>query len=67
MGDSVEIIRLDLLSAIGRQAAREYGVHMVPATLLFDGNGELLNKKIGMPEAEKMVAIIQQSKPGPQK
>ena len=58
MGNMVEIIRLDLLGAIGRQAAREYGVYIVPATLLFDGQGELIDRQMGMPEAKKVIEII---------
>lgn len=58
MGNMVEIIRLDLLGAIGRQAAREYGVYIVPATLLFDGKGELIDRQTGMPEAKKVIEII---------
>ena len=58
VGNQVEIIRLDLLSAIGRQAARQYGVHMVPATLLFDGQGEIVERQTGMPEAGRVIEII---------
>lgn len=59
VGNRVEIIRLDLLSAIGRQAARQYGVHMVPATLLFDGQGEIVERQTGMPEAGRVIALIE--------
>jgi len=59
VGNQVEIIRLDLLSAIGRQAARQYGVHMVPATLLFDGQGEIVERQTGMPEAGRVIALIE--------
>ena len=58
MGNMVEIIRLDLLGAIGRQAAREYGVYIVPATLLFDSKGELIDRQTGMPEAKKVIEFI---------
>ncbi len=61
VGDRLEIIRLDLLSAIGRQAAREYGVHMVPATLLFDGRGELIDRQIGKPQADKVIEVVELS------
>jgi hypothetical protein len=61
VGDRLEIIRLDLLSAIGRQAAREYDVRMVPATLLFDGMGELIDRQVGKPEADKVIAVVNRS------
>jgi hypothetical protein len=62
LGSKVEIIRLDLMGKIGRQAAREYGVYIVPATLLFDGNGELVDRHTGIPEVNKVVEIIELTK-----
>lgn len=59
LGDKVEIIRLDLLSTIGRQAAREYGVVIVPFTLLFDGSGKIVLRRAGLPEAQTLVETIQ--------
>ena len=58
LGNKVEIIRLDLLSGIGRQAAHEYGVRIVPATLLFDGKGELIERQMGKPQADRVIEII---------
>jgi len=61
VGNQVEIIRLDLLSAIGRQAARAYDVRMVPATLLFDSQGEIVDRQMGMPETDRVMAIFELS------
>ena len=58
LGGEVEIIRLDLMGRVGRQAAHEYGVRMVPATLIFDGKGELIERKVGMPEENKIIEAM---------
>ena len=58
VGDRVEIMRLDLIGGVGRQAAREYEVRMVPATLIFDGRGELIERKTGMPHANKVIEVF---------
>jgi len=64
VGNEIEIIRLDLLGTIGRQAAREYGVRMVPTTLLFDGNGVLIERQTGKPEANQVIEIIEPTRMG---
>ena len=59
VGSKVEIIRLDLMSAIGRQAARAYDVRMVPATLLFDGKGKLIDRQMGKPQVDRVIALFE--------
>ena len=61
VGNRVDIIRLDLMSGIGRQAARAYDVRMVPATLLFDSQGEIVDRQMGMPETDRVMAIFELS------
>lgn len=61
MGDEVGLIHLNLLSPVGRKAARAFDVYIVPVTLLFDGGGELVMRKMGMPNEGKLVdGIIRQ-------
>ena len=55
MGEGVEVIQLNLLSAVGRKAARKWGVSIVPATLLFDGQGEIIDRQMGMPDLGRLV------------
>ena len=58
LGNKVEIIRLDLLGAIGRQAAREYSVHIVPATLLLDSQGTIVVRRTGIPDPALLVETV---------
>lgn len=46
------VLRLDLLSSVGREAAALYGVKAVPTILVFDGDGALVFRETGMPDAE---------------
>ena len=53
--DSVEVIHLNLLVGAGREAAGRYGVRMVPATVLLDNQGQLLDKHTGRPDAGRLI------------
>lgn len=44
------VLRLDLLSDVGREAASLYGVSSVPTTLLFDGAGQVVMRETGLPD-----------------
>ena len=44
------VLRIDLLSEVGRQAASLYGVKAVPTTLLFDGAGQIVLRETGLPD-----------------
>ena len=46
------VLRLDLLSGVGREAASVYGVKVVPAMLVFDGNGNLVLRQSGKVNAD---------------
>ena len=43
--ESVEVINLKLLVGAGRETAGRYGVRMVPATVLLDSQGQLLDHR----------------------
>ena len=60
MGPEIELIHLNLLSAIGRETARSFGVYIVPATVLVDGKGEVLVRKMGMPNTAQLINNIVQ-------
>mgnify|MGYP005855608331 CR=1 FL=1 len=53
MRGQATVLRIDLLSGVGREAARAYGVRMVPTTLLFDGEGRVVLRETGLPDAER--------------
>lgn len=52
------VLRLDLLSGVGRDAARAYGVKVVPTTLLFDGNGQIVLRQTGSVDASAIRARV---------
>jgi hypothetical protein len=62
-GNEINVVQLNLLSSTGREAARTFGISLVPATLLFDRRGDLVLRKIGIPDreliAESLVACRQ--------
>ena len=58
MGSGLEVLRLNLLSAVGRSFAAGYRVRIVPVTLLFDGRGQLLARYTGVPDATAIQARL---------
>ena len=44
-----QVIRLDMLSRVGRQAAMRYGVRGMPTLLVVDGNGQPVYGRYGIP------------------
>jgi thioredoxin-related protein len=49
LGDRVQVLRLDVLSSVGRSAAEKYTVRAVPTFVLFDGSGEIVYYQVGFP------------------
>jgi hypothetical protein len=58
MGKAVQVIHLNLLSPVGRQAAGRFGVKIVPATVLLNNVGEVVYRRNGMPDRERLAAKI---------
>lgn len=52
------VLRIDLLSRVGREAARAYDVRIVPTTLLFDGQGQVVLRETGLPNAGRFRARV---------
>jgi thioredoxin-related protein len=50
-----EVIRLDLLSRVGREVAATYGVSVAPTTILFDGEGNSTFRTEGLPNRKAFV------------
>ena len=44
-----KVVRLDVFSQIGRQAARRYGVRGTPTLIVVDGTGQVVLGQIGIP------------------
>ena len=53
--ESVEVIHLNLLLGAGREAAGRYGVRLVPATVLLDNQGQLVDRQTGRPNAGQLL------------
>ena len=49
LGDRVQVLRLDVLSPVGKTAARAYAVRAVPTFVLFDAGGEMIYYQAGLP------------------
>ena len=45
---------------MGGETARAFGVYTAPATVLVDGKGEVLVRKMGMPNAAQLIDNIVQ-------
>jgi thioredoxin-related protein len=45
------VLRLDLMSGVGREAASQFGVKAVPTTLVFDGSGQVILRQVGSVDA----------------
>lgn len=58
---SVEVIHLNMVVGPGREAAGIYGVRMVPATVLLDNRGQLLERQIGRPDPSRLLGKIFES------
>lgn len=52
------VLRLDILSGVGKEAAGIYGVKVVPTMLVFDGTGELVMRQSGKVNADPIRAQI---------
>lgn len=48
LAGQADVIRLDLLSAVGRQAASDFGVRGLPTLVLVDGQGEVVGMQVGL-------------------
>ena len=53
--DLAEVIHLNMLVGAGREAAGRYGVRVVPATVLLDNQGQLLDRQKGRPDAGMLI------------
>jgi thiol-disulfide isomerase/thioredoxin len=53
-----EVVRLNLLSKVGREAASRYGIRGVPTILILDPDGEVIYRHTGRPNRHEVVAQI---------
>ena len=54
----LKVIRLDFLSAAGRTAAKAYGVWLIPATILLDAEGQVIQRQTGLLNPAEITARL---------
>lgn len=58
LAGQAEVIRLSLSSKPGRSAARRYGVRGIPTLIIFDGAGNVVEQRAGVPNRERIVETV---------
>ena len=51
-----EVIRMNVVSKLGKTLARRYDIKGIPATLVFGGDGDLVHRHAGLPNRKAIVA-----------
>ena len=52
LGDRAKVVRLGVMSDLGMNVARRYGVRGVPTLILFDGAGQMVGQSVGIPDRD---------------
>ena len=58
LGDRASVLRLNVMSEVGSQAAQQYGVRGVPTLIVFDGNGNVIEQSVGVPSRKDVVSQV---------
>jgi hypothetical protein len=58
LSDKARVIRLDIFSRVGRQAAAHFGVRGVPLFVLLDGQGQVVYSQYGVPFPGRFVEKV---------
>ena len=53
------VVRLGVMSDLGMNAARRYGVRGVPTLILFDGAGQVVGQSVGIPDRDGVVEQVE--------
>lgn len=59
MAGKVDVVHLNLTSAVGREVGGRYGVRVVPTSLLFNSDGDLVTRVNGVPKKDDLISEIQ--------
>ena len=52
------VVRLNVFDEVGQEMARRYDVRGVPTFLIFDEQGNLIDRDAGMPDRDKIKALF---------
>lgn len=55
------VVRLNMMSAVGSSLAGRYGVRGVPTMVVFDGAGEVIYSRAGLPDGGEITAAVEQA------
>ena len=58
LGDRAKVVRLNLLTRVGRQAATRYGVRGVPMLVVVDGSGQAVYGRYGIPAPGQVIEQV---------
>ena len=58
LAGTAEVIRIDVMSALGRQVAGRHAVSGVPTLLVFDGQGQLEYRQGGPPSKARVLEAV---------
>lgn len=53
-----QVVRLDMWSQVGRQAARRYGVRGIPTLMVVDNNGQPVYGQYGIPLPSQVIGQV---------
>ena len=56
--NKAQVVRLDILSRVGRQAAARYGVRGTPTLVVVDGSGQLVYGRYGIPMPGQVIEQV---------
>ncbi|MCK6628761.1 MAG: hypothetical protein L6R45_26735 [Anaerolineae bacterium] len=59
LAGKARVIRLDVFSRVGRQAAARYGVRGTPTVIVLDGRGDLVYGQAGLPQSAQLVEQVE--------
>ena len=58
LSGTAEVIRLNILSPVGSQAASRYGVPAVPTLVVLGRDAEVIYRSVGTPDRKEIVARV---------
>ena len=58
LNGKAEMIRLNIMSRIGTEAASRYGVPVVPTLVVLGRDGEVVYRRSGMPDRSEIVERV---------
>jgi len=59
LAGQAQVLRLDVMSQVGREAAIRYRIRGVPTFLVFDGKGNVVYRQVGPPNRGAIIQAVQ--------